>query len=223
MEKVKSRCFVMVLYPEDPTHAECINRLMTGGYTYAAIKHDHDTWDVDESPSHEAGEPKKEHWHVVLRFLNPRWLDSVAEELGIKSNYLEKCRDRDSALLYLVHEGYPNKYQYDVSNVFGPLAVNLQKLLVDDDEGQRVVTIVNMIDQSPGRVKYREILLKACNAGLYGEFRRLGSGVKWLIEEHNEDLAEALEGNRGVRVSYDEFQEFIKWSERFKRSGRDVI
>lgn len=223
MEKIKTRCWVMVLYPEDPSHVECMNTLAQGGYTYAAILHDKDTWEDGESEEHKAGELKKPHWHVVLRTLNPRWRDSVAEELGIKPNYLDRCRDRDAALLYLVHEGYPNKYQYDVADCIGSLTVNLQKLLVDDDEGQRVVTIVNMIDQSPGRVRYREILLKACNAGLYGEFRRLGSGVKWLIDEHNEDVEDALAGNRGVSVSYDEFSEFIRWSEAFKKSGRETF
>lgn len=223
MNKVKARCWVLVLYPEDSTHAECIEKLNQGGYTYAGILHDRDFWEDGENEEYAAGEPKKAHWHIVLRFTNPRWRDSVADELGIKPNYIEQCRNRDSALLYLVHEGFPNKYQYDIADVFGPLAVNLQKLLVDDDEGQRVVAIVNMIDSSPGRVSYREILLKACNAGLYGEFRRLGSGVKWLIDEHNEDFDSSLFDNRGVQASYDDYREFVKWSEAFKKSGRSIF
>lgn len=223
MKKVRSRSWVMVLYPEDPTHAECMDALAKGGYTYAAIKHDHDLWEEGENENHKAGEPKKTHWHVVLRFPNARWIDSVAEELGIKPNYIEECRNRDAALLYLVHDGFPNKYQYDVADVVGSLKPNLEKLLADEDEGQRVVAIVNMIDQSPGRVRYREILLKACNAGLYGEFRRMGPGVKYLIDEHNEDFDYSLLGNQGVAQSYDEFREFVKWSEAFKKSGRDVF
>ena len=223
MEKIKTRCWIMLLYPDDPMHVECMAKLAQGGYTYAAILHDKDTWLEDENKEHNAGDPKKPHWHIVLRTQNPRWRDSVADELGIKANYLERCTSRDAALLYLVHEGYPDKYQYDVADVFGSLKPNLEKLLADDDEGQRVVAIVNMIDQSPGRVRYREILLKACNAGLYGEFRRLGSGVKWLIDEHNEDFDIAMNGNQGVAQSYDEFQEYVKWHQRFKRSGKDVL
>lgn len=223
MEKVRSRCWVLVLYPDDVTHTECLRKLQEGGYTYAAIKHDRDIWEDGESEKYAAGDPKKEHYHVVLRFTNPRWIDSVADELGIKPNYIEQCRNRDAALLYLVHEGFPSKYQYDINDVEGPLTLNLQKLLVDDDEGQRVKTIVNMIDSSPGRVRYREILLKACDAGLYGEFRRLGTGVKWLIDEHNEDYEEVLAANSGVSASFDEFREFVKWSEAFKKSGRSTF
>lgn len=185
MEKIKSRCWVMVLYPDDPSHVECINRLNSSGYLFAGVLHNQDTWDEGENEEHEAGSPKKEHWHIVLRFQNPRWRDSIANELGIKPNYIEVCRDRDSALLYLVHEGYNNKYQYSLEEVFGPLKDNLAKLLTDDDEGSRVLTIVAMIDEMECPVTYRKVLIMACQNGLYGDFRRLGVGIKYLIDEHN--------------------------------------
>lgn len=183
--KIKSRCWCLVLYPEDDSHMECVSLLCSGGYLFAGILHDQDTWEEGESESHKAGEPKKAHWHIVLRFPNPRWRHSIAEELGIKENYLEVCRDRDSALLYLVHEGYNNKYQYSQDNVFGPMRDNLIKLLVDDDEGSRVLTIVSMIDEMERPASYRKALIQACQNGLYGDFRRLGVGVKWLLDEHN--------------------------------------
>ncbi len=185
MDKVRSRSWCLVLYPDDDSHCACVDFLRKSGYAYALIKHDRDTYLEGESEDHKAGELKKAHWHIVLRLQNPRWREAVAAELGIKPNYLEPCRNRDSALLYMIHDGYPDRFQYDVSDVSGPLALNLAKLLVDDDEGQRVKTIIQLIDDTPGMVSYRDILLKACDSGLYGEFRRLGSGVKWLIEEHN--------------------------------------
>lgn len=181
----------MVLYPDDPTHVACIDLLKSSGYSFAAILHDKDTYLESECTpdnGHTPGELKKPHWHVVLRLTNARWRDGIADELGIKHNYLEVCRNRDNALLYLVHEGFNDRYQYDVSDVFGSLTPNLEKLLVSDDEGERVLTIVHMIDQSPGRVTYREILVKVCKSGLYGDFRKLGSGAKWLIDEHNDDF-----------------------------------
>lgn len=184
-KRERSRCWCLVLYPDDETHLQCIRKLNQGGYTYAAIMHDSDKWEEGESPAHIANEPKKEHWHVVLRFQNPRWRESIAEELGIAPNYLEKCRDRDSALLYLVHDGFPNKHQYDLSEVFGPLATNLAKLLVDEDEGSRVLTLVGMIEQMERPVTYKQVLMMACQNGLYGDFRRLGVGIKWLLDEHN--------------------------------------
>lgn len=185
-DKYRSRNFALLLYPEDPTHLAAIKLLEEGGYDFAAILHNEDTWsDADpefDPEKHTAGEKKKEHFHVVVKFLNPKWDTALAKELGIKPNYIRDVKNLDKALLYLVHVGYPDKYQYDFDSVIGPLKVNLQKLLRDDDEGSRVLQIVEMIDNSPAPT-YREILIKACKAGLYGEFRRLGSGVKYLLDE----------------------------------------
>jgi len=64
--KFRDRKFVAVLYPEDPTHAEAIEKLKQGGYNFAAILHDKDVY---EDGDHQ-GELKKPHWHIVLRFKN---------------------------------------------------------------------------------------------------------------------------------------------------------
>lgn len=184
-----------MLYPDDDTHVECIERMKRSSYKFAAILHDKDTWSDEENESHEPGTPKKAHWHIVVKFAQARWNTAIAEELGIAVNYLEPCRNVDGALLYMVHEGFPDKYQYDSEEVFGSLKPALLKLLVADDEGSRVIEIVNMIDSCPGTVTYREILLRVCNNGLYGEFRRLGSGAKWLIDEHNAEFDRELYGN----------------------------
>lgn len=222
MDKTRSRCWCLLLYPEDPAHASCMDTLAQNGYDYAAILHNMDVWEENESPNHEKGEPKKDHWHVVLKFKNPRYRDSLASELAIAPNYIEPCRDTKKALLYLVHDGYDTKYQYDVSNVYGSLTKQLETLLLCDNEGERILEIVHMIDASPGRCTYREILIKACKAGLWSDFRRLGTGVKWLIDEHNEDDDRYLSSAK-VEVSKDEFLEFIKWSQRFKAYGEEVV
>lgn len=185
MENPKSRTWCMVLYPEDETHINCISLLTQSGYDFAYILHDKDTWDENESPNHEKGEIKKEHWHVVLKVKNPRYRNAVADELGISPNYLEPCRDIKKSLLYLVHDGYDTKFQYDVTDVQGPLVSQLETALACDSEAERVIELVHIIDQSPGACSYREILLKACKAGLWSEFRKLGTGVKCLIDEHN--------------------------------------
>lgn len=204
MEKFRTRNFVAVLYPDDTSHCQCIDKLATSHYRYIAILHDMDTF--------EDGTKKKPHWHVVIKFNQARWNTAVAEELGISVNYLEACKSFDGSLLYLVHAEDETKYQYDAKNCFGTLVPQLNKLLADDDEGIRVLDIVNIIDSTPGFCGYREILVKCCNAGLYGEFRRLGSGVKYLLDEHNAEVKEALTGNMGVRESFDSFNEFQEWT-----------
>lgn len=193
LEKYRDRKFCALLYPEDPTHAACMDKLKSGGYNFAAILHDKDIY---EDGDHK-GEIKKPHWHVVMKFPNAVWSTALAKELGIAPNYLEKCKSLDSSLLYLVHSGFDDKYQYDLKDVFGTLQTRLASLLADDDESTRALTIYGLIRNSPGIVTYTEIFEKACKAGLYGDFRRMGSGVMHLIKDHNWELqAELMEKER---------------------------
>lgn len=163
-----------------------MERLEQNGYTYCAILHTEDEYDSDDAPTAEqVGQKKKPHWHVVLTLKNPRFRNPLADELGIKPNYIEVCRNRDGALLYLVHDGYPNKYQYDPSQCFGSLAVSVLKLLADDNESSRVLRILDILDSLPVPTTYRQLLVKCCELDLYGDFRRMGTGILRLLDEHN--------------------------------------
>ena len=143
--KYRDRKFCAVLYPDDDSHREAIEKLKSGGYNFAAILHDKDVYEDGEH----AGELKKPHWHIVIRFKNAVWNTAIAKELGITPNYLEACKDVDSSLLYLVHYGNEKKAQYDYEEVFGPLRLKLATLLADTDEGTRVLNIVEIIENSP--------------------------------------------------------------------------
>lgn len=212
--KFRDRKFVAVLYPEDPTHLECMDKLKSGGYNYAAILHNEDLY---EDGDH-AGEKKKPHWHIVLRFKNAVWNTSVAKELGIEPNYLQACKNVDGALVYLVHYGHEDKHQYDLEEVFGPLQTRLAALLADDDESTRALNIYDIIRNSPGIVTYTEVFEKACKSGLYGDFRRMGTGVKWLIDEHNACVEFELDekGERYIPVfrdpTIDKLNDYLKWT-----------
>lgn len=209
LTRFRDRKFCAVLYPEDPTHAAAIEKLKTGGYNFAVILHDQDVYEDGD----QKGEKKKAHWHVVLKFPNAVWNTSIAKELGITENYLEKCKALDAALLYLVHFGYEDtKYQYDVQQVFGSLQTRLVSLLNDTDESTRAMNIYDMIRNSPGIVTYTEIFEKACKAGMYGDFRRMGSGVSFLIREHNYEFTEIGQRNNGVMVSREAFEEYLRWT-----------
>lgn len=206
--RFRDRKFCAVLYPEDPTHAACIDKLKSGGYNFAAILHNEDVYEDGENK----GEKKKPHWHIVLKFPNAVWNEPLAKELGITSNYLEKCKSLDAALLYLVHYGYDDKFQYDLNEVFGTLQTRLASLLNDSDESTRALTIYDLIRNSPGIVSYTEIFEKACKAGLYGDFRRMGSGVMYLIKEHNWEFECMEQKTAGVTISREAFDEYLRWT-----------
>lgn len=199
--KFRDRKFVMVLYPEDSTHAAAIEKMKSGGYNFAAILHDKDVT--------EDNQPKKPHWHVVVRFKNACWNTAIAKELGITPNYLEACKDVDSALLYLVHFGNEDKYQYEFEAVFGPLKVRLSTLLAEPDEGARVLTLVDIIESSPGYMSYSELLKKSVAAGVYSDLRRMGSLGVALVREHNDSFyKDSLPAESEDTRRFRDFEEF---------------
>lgn len=207
-EKFRDRKFVAVLYPEDPTHVECMEKLKAGGYNFAAILHDKDVY---EDGDH-AGELKKPHWHIVVRFKNAVWNTAIAKELGITSNYLEACKDVDASLLYLVHFGNEEKAQYNYEEVFGPLRLKLATLLSDTDEGTRILNIVDIVESSPGPISCSELLKKAVAAGLYADLRRMGHLATCLVREHNYEIYYQSQNNTGVHQDFDKFNDFLAFT-----------
>lgn len=206
--KFRDRKFVAVLYPEDTTHAECIEKLKSGGYNFAAILHNKDVYEDGEHK----GELKKPHWHIVIRFKNAVWNTAIAKELGITTNYLEACKNVDASLLYLVHYGNEEKAQYDYEEVFGPLRLRLATLLSDTDEGTRVLNLVEIIDNSPGPIGYSELIKKAVAAGLYGDLRRMGTFAVGLMREHNYEVMNSGQPNGGVHQDFDNFNDFLAFT-----------
>ena len=209
-QKFRSRLFVAVLYPDDPTHAECMQKLETNGYNFAAILHDKD--------AQEDGGIKKAHWHIIVRFKNAVWNTAVSKELGITSNYLEVCKDQDASLLYLVHYGKEEKFQYELEEVFGPMRLKLATLLADTDEGTRALNICQIIEDTPGPIGYTELLKKVVAAGLYADLRRMGQFAVGILREHNYEYTKREQKNSGVMVSREAFNDYLQWT-----GNKDVL
>lgn len=69
----------------------------------------------------EDGVPKKPHFHVVLKFDAPKTIKQVTTILkeccGDGCNTALRCDSLHGALLYLIHRGWPDKHQYDITDV----------------------------------------------------------------------------------------------------------
>lgn len=183
----KFRTYCGVWYPtEDPSHMFAIERLKAEKYPFIACDHDRDRYTSAETDDpNKIGQLKKIHTHIVIQFNNPRSYDAVVKELNISSNYLQICRDTKGSVLYLIHDQDADKYQYEVADCYGPLVPLLEKYLSDETESVRALSLLRLLDSMPKPVTYRQFLEKACEAELYGDFRRMGFGVTKLIEEHN--------------------------------------
>lgn len=99
----------IILYPnEDETHKKAFDNIQKM-YRYKAIIHDRD---VDEN-----GERKKSHMHVVLKLDSTQPNKTIAENLGITTNYVQSIVSLKGALDYLTHKFSQDKFQYNESDL----------------------------------------------------------------------------------------------------------
>lgn len=179
MKNERSLNWCLVLYPEeDKSHKKALEYIQKN-YSCAYITHDMDLL--------EDGTLKKVHTHIVIKFNNYRWRNAIAEELGITPNYLEKCRNLENALKYLIHFNNEEKYQYDIENVHGTLKNKLNMYLnnTDKTESEKVLELIDFINTTPDFLTLNYFIQYVCSIGLYDIYRRSATTFIKLLDEHN--------------------------------------
>jgi len=182
MEKFRSRKFCLLLYPlEDETHAKALEYIKLN-YDYAYIVHDKD--------KNEEGELKKSHTHVIIALPNAKWNTALSEDLGIPTNYIEKCRSYDNALEYLIHYNDDTKFQYDISCVRGNLIKELNKVIANDgkDENVKAYELIDFIRNYDGILDEFDFTQHCCEVGMWDVFRRASYIYLRLIDRHNSQI-----------------------------------
>ena len=188
-EKYRGRIHMLLLYPENKEHCEAMEKIAQS-YDYAAIKHDRDVWteeDEKKNPEHKAGELKKAHWHVLLRYPQAVWNTAISKELGIGENYIEQVKRFNNAIQYLIHYNDKDKTQYEVDEVFGNLAVKLKEIINNSEKGEseKVTDLLDMIRTYEGKISITDFAEYCATNGYWAEFRRSGFIFMKIIEEHN--------------------------------------
>lgn len=184
-EKFRARMFRFLLYPnEDKTHKVAFEYIKAN-YDYASIEHNQDTDKI-------TGKLIKSHTHVVLQVSNPKWNTALAKELGITPNYIMKCDNFNGALEYLIHFNDSDKFQYDISEVKGPLAIKVRRLLknYDKDENDKVLELLDFIENS-NLLEISDFLRYCCSIGYYDVARRSSNYFMRLIDNHNSNLIDS--------------------------------
>lgn len=182
IETFSDRKFALLLYPEDKTHVEALERIKRS-FDYAVILHDKD---LDENE-----EIKKAHWHVVVTVgTNKRWNTALAKELGIEMNYIEKIRNLDRALEYLIHLNDSDKYQYSIDAVEGTLKTRLTASMNSSDktENEVIAEIIEFIEIQQYKISYTYFAKYCASNGFWDVYRRAGAIINKIIEEHNADV-----------------------------------
>lgn len=186
----RSRQFCLVLYEDDKTHMKAI-KIIQDRFHHALIRHDMDIYENDVWKDGEivnkAGEFKKPHYHVVIKFENARYKSSLAKELGIEDNYIQLCTNVRSALLYLIHFRDYDKYLYKIEDVSGPLKSDLILFIAKEekDENKRIADIHRWIKNQPRPLSVTKLSEWCYQNGYWDVFRRASSIFFKMLEEYN--------------------------------------
>lgn len=184
----KSRAFKLNLYREDVTHSKALS-LIPDYCDYALIEHDSD---IDDD-----GQLKKPHVHVFIRFPNPRYLNSVAKDFGIASNYIRPCGDSRSFVRYLVHKDSPSKFQYDENSIKTNIPDFVRECLLsnrDKSESEKVLEVLELLDDIHSYIDTRSFVRLVARAGLFDVFRRSQYTFLQILKEHNQEWVRAMSG-----------------------------
>lgn len=130
-EKIRSVYKGLILYPSDNTHVKAM-QIINNNFRFKAILHDRDIT--------EEGELKKAHYHYVIKLDSTQTNEWLANNLGIKPNYVQKIISLKGALDYLTHKYTSSKFQYEDSELFGDLS-----LRTDDNDDSDFVRLCQLI------------------------------------------------------------------------------
>lgn len=180
MEIYRDRKHCLLLYPEDATHVEALE-IIKRTMDYAVVLHDKD--------KNADGTDKKPHWHVAITTgNNPKWNSALSKELGIEPNYIEKPRNLDRALEYLIHYNDIEKHQYSIDDVQGSLKKRLLQNInaSDKTEGEKISEILEMIELEEYKITYMCFTKWIQQHGYWDVYRRAGAIINKVLDEHND-------------------------------------
>lgn len=173
------RKFTAVLYPDATNYLgtceDVLERLENWGFPeWAYILHDRDV--------HPDGTPIKPHYHVILKKTYPTALSTIAKQLGIPSNYVERVRNWKRMVKYLTHDEHMDKIQYEIEEIVSSDSKTILSYFKDEDETEQARRILQYLTESDC-IRYADLLQWCINNDLYAACRRNASMWSNVLRE----------------------------------------
>lgn len=203
-EKDKHRrySYGLIIYEDDPMF-DIQYEALTAMNSAIWIRHDKDIWpdtvyNDDGTIKYEAGDYKKPHYHFLVKFKNGIALNALAKKVSCAENQIEFVKNFNSALKYLIHYGYDDKYQYSVEEVRSNsenLKLRFETLILDDTpEVRKVQQIQDMIETYDGYIELGVLGKSVQKANIWDAFRRNLTYFIRLVDNHNAKHFGAMNG-----------------------------
>lgn len=203
LDKIKDRKFCMVLYPDAENYsAKKVIKYLMETYDTCYVLHDKDKWSED-GDGHKKGEKKKKHFHIVFRWTgaSARYRGGIAQELSQKckcdfpKTAIEPCGKLDGSLVYLIHYGEREKYQYPIDAVTGSgvLLRRFAELVTKSEDGkpidEQIIDILDVIESYEGHISTAELMRIAVSRRLLDGYRKYSYAIHRVLDEHNRKFA----------------------------------
>ena len=174
-ENYKAYTFALILYKDSEVYDynNVIDHITLNYLKYAYIEHEPEK------------EETKKHTHVLIHFDNKRYRNSIASELGIPINYIQKAQLKPY-LRYLIHYDDEDKIQYTYDKVHGTLKNMLIDCTKSNSEEANFSEIVLYISKCERKITFQELTCYCLENGMYSVYRRNISAIKTLLKEHND-------------------------------------
>ena len=175
----RSRKHLLLLYPDTSDHLTCVN-FVKDNYDYVYITHDKDTDDQ--------GNILKPHIHMIIYTNNATWNTAISSILNLDLRFIQKVRNDDQVLQYLIHYNQPTKYQYDPDDLIGTERIikRLKNIItnIDMSESEKAIKIVEYIENSD-IITYTDLAKYCAINDIWDILRRNSYYFIKLIDEHN--------------------------------------
>ena len=216
MAKEKTyKVFNAILYPDSTSYncAEILASMPSQGCEWYAALHDKDI--------NEDGTPKKDHYHLILRYSEGKQIRTVAKDLQLPESMIEKPKKGGfkGGVQYLIHQNARDKYQYEKEIIFG--SGDPAEYLKGDADSKGMALMDAIYS---GKVfGIRDLYEYAREIDAWSEFRRgfymynsiLGGMRTDAIHESASRRSDAdYEERRKVQAQIDEAREEIAWKKR---------
>lgn len=202
----QDRKFVMMLYEDSETYdiSEVLLRVTEYADHWSYLRHDKDVESVLVD-GEEVQQIKKPHYHVCMRFPTPRIRKTIANNLGIEKNYIQRAEKGWRIVnRYLIHLDDDDKYQYPYYDV----ATNFDYLELVDKKKTEVGKVNELIDFIIHEKCYSVVQLGnfAREHDLWDAYRRNYTILKdYIFELKNEERRQKqLEEENRLRKKYQE-------------------
>lgn len=158
------------------------------------IRHDKDIHNEDVKGEngeikYHAGDFKKPHYHFLIKVKNAIKLSALIKKVNCQKYQVQFIKNFNSALKYLIHYGYDDKYQYSIDEVksnSNTLKTRMEQLIIDDTpEVMRVQQIQAMIEDFNGYIELGILGKSVQKANIWDAFRRNLTYFIKLVDLHN--------------------------------------